>query len=104
MNKYNVTVINTYETEIVTVHFIFEGLDLSVTKEELAELFSQFGKLSDVRLVTYRNGHSKVSQILCLLFKRLFVLFSVVIAFRALHLSTLRMRWPQLPRFSKQTE
>jgi RNA recognition motif-containing protein len=36
-------------------------LDLSVTKEELTELFSQFGKLADVRLVTYRNGHSKVS-------------------------------------------
>ncbi len=36
------------------------GLDLSVTKEELTELFSQFGKLADVRLVTYRNGHSKV--------------------------------------------
>lgn len=39
-----------------------EGLDLSVTKEELTELFSQFGKLADVRLVTYRNGHSKVSK------------------------------------------
>jgi len=36
-----------------------KGLDPDVTKQELTEVFEKFGKLIDVRLVTYRNGHSK---------------------------------------------
>ena len=39
--------------------FLALGLDYSVTKEELTEIFSEFGSLADLRLVTYRNGHSK---------------------------------------------
>lgn len=38
---------------------MFSGLPLSVTKEDLEKLFGQYGTLKDVRLVTYRNGHSK---------------------------------------------
>jgi len=36
-----------------------KGLDFAVTKEDLHRVFGAFGKLADVRLVTYRNGHSK---------------------------------------------
>jgi len=36
-----------------------KGLDPEVTKPELVEIFEKFGKLAAVRIVTYRNGHSK---------------------------------------------
>lgn len=36
-----------------------KGLDLEVTKPELVEIYEKFGKLAAVRIVTYRNGHSK---------------------------------------------
>ncbi|KAG8190656.1 hypothetical protein JTE90_001265 [Oedothorax gibbosus] len=36
-----------------------KGLPFSTTKEDLENMFKQFGILKDVRLVTYRNGHSK---------------------------------------------
>ena len=36
-----------------------KGLPKSATKETLQELFGKFGQLKDVRIVTYRNGHSK---------------------------------------------
>ena len=36
-----------------------KGLPLSMTKEELESVFSQYGKLKEVRMVTYRIGHSK---------------------------------------------
>jgi len=36
-----------------------KGLDPEVTKKDLTEVFEKYGKLVDVRLVTYRNGHSK---------------------------------------------
>jgi len=37
----------------------FAGLPLTTTKEELEEIFKIHGDLKEVRLVTYRNGHSK---------------------------------------------
>lgn len=36
-----------------------KGLPFSTTQAELEEIFRQFGDLKEVRLVTYRNGHSK---------------------------------------------
>jgi len=48
-----------YQTGMEKKKLFIKGLDLSVTKEELVSLFSEFGELADVRLVTYRNGHSK---------------------------------------------
>ncbi|XP_011166941.2 squamous cell carcinoma antigen recognized by T-cells 3 isoform X2 [Solenopsis invicta] len=36
-----------------------KGLPLTTTKEELEEIFKIHGDLKEVRLVTYRNGHSK---------------------------------------------
>ncbi|XP_011641239.1 squamous cell carcinoma antigen recognized by T-cells 3-like [Pogonomyrmex barbatus] len=36
-----------------------KGLPLTTTKEELEEIFKVHGDLKEVRLVTYRNGHSK---------------------------------------------
>lgn len=35
------------------------NLDPEVTRKDLAELFGQFGKLKEIRVPTYRNGHSK---------------------------------------------
>lgn len=35
------------------------GLPVSTTKEELEEIFKVHGALKEVRIVTYRNGHSK---------------------------------------------
>jgi RNA recognition motif-containing protein len=39
--------------------FIFTDLPPTMTKEELEEVFKSYGSLKDVRIVTYRNGHSK---------------------------------------------
>ncbi|KYM98312.1 PREDICTED: squamous cell carcinoma antigen recognized by T-cells 3-like [Cyphomyrmex costatus] len=36
-----------------------KGLPLTMTKEQLEEIFKVHGDLKEVRLVTYRNGHSK---------------------------------------------
>ncbi|XP_076181119.1 spliceosome associated factor 3, U4/U6 recycling protein [Ptiloglossa arizonensis] len=36
-----------------------KGLPLTTTKEELEEIFKVHGALKEVRIVTYRNGHSK---------------------------------------------
>lgn len=38
---------------------LFSGLPLSTTKEDLEKLFGQYGKIKDIRPVTYRNGHFK---------------------------------------------
>ncbi|KAF4532467.1 hypothetical protein B566_EDAN003042 [Ephemera danica] len=35
------------------------GLPMSMSQEQVRELFATYGALRDVRLVTYRNGHSK---------------------------------------------
>jgi RNA-binding proteins (RRM domain) len=35
------------------------GLPLTATKEDLEGVFKLYGSLKDVRIVTYRNGHSK---------------------------------------------
>lgn len=36
-----------------------KGIPQDMTVEELKEMFNSYGPLKDVRLVTYRNGHSK---------------------------------------------
>jgi len=36
-----------------------KNLDPEVTRKELAEVFEKFGKLKEIRVPTYRNGHSK---------------------------------------------
>jgi len=48
-----------YGTGLEKNKLYVKGLDLNVTRPELAEIFGKFGKVSAVRLVTYRNGHSK---------------------------------------------
>ena len=48
-----------YSTELEKKKLFVKGLPPSVTKEALEDMFSKYGKLADVRLVTYRNGHSK---------------------------------------------
>ncbi|XP_046385900.1 squamous cell carcinoma antigen recognized by T-cells 3 [Ischnura elegans] len=48
-----------YSTELEKNKLFVKGLPLSSTKEDLKNLFSPYGTLKDVRLVTYRNGHSK---------------------------------------------
>ncbi|GBN63258.1 Squamous cell carcinoma antigen recognized by T-cells 3 [Araneus ventricosus] len=36
-----------------------KGLPFSTTKEDLENMFKEYGPLQEVRIVTYRNGHSK---------------------------------------------
>lgn len=36
-----------------------KNLSRDTTKEHLEKLFSQYGELKEVRLITFRNGHSK---------------------------------------------
>ncbi|RWS02172.1 hypothetical protein B4U79_04340 [Dinothrombium tinctorium] len=36
-----------------------KNLDRSLTQEEIREVFEKYGKVKDVRLVTFRNGYSK---------------------------------------------
>ena len=36
-----------------------KNLPATASKEVVAKLFSAYGKLKDIRIVTYRNGHSK---------------------------------------------
>ncbi|KAK3927289.1 Squamous cell carcinoma antigen recognized by T-cells 3 [Frankliniella fusca] len=48
-----------YSTALEKNKLFVKGLPLSSTKEELEELFGKYGKVKDIRLVTYRNGHFK---------------------------------------------
>lgn len=48
-----------YATSLEKNKLFVKGLPLSSTKEEVEELFGQYGKVKDIRLVTYRNGHFK---------------------------------------------
>lgn len=48
-----------YQANLEKNKLFVKGLDTSVTKEELQEMFGQYGALKDVRLVTYRSGLSK---------------------------------------------
>ncbi|KAK7874320.1 hypothetical protein R5R35_007795 [Gryllus longicercus] len=48
-----------YSNELEKNKLFIRGLPLTTTKEELEDLFKSFGVLKDVRIVTYRNGHSK---------------------------------------------
>jgi len=36
-----------------------KDLSKDTSRDQLQELFAQFGALKEVRLITYRNGHSK---------------------------------------------
>ncbi|XP_011871430.1 PREDICTED: squamous cell carcinoma antigen recognized by T-cells 3-like [Vollenhovia emeryi] len=48
-----------YSSTLEKKKLFVKGLPLTMTKEELEELFKVYGDLREVRLVTYRNGHSK---------------------------------------------
>lgn len=48
-----------YDTGLEKNKLFVRGLDPEVTRKDLTEVFEKFGKLLDVRLSTYRNGHSK---------------------------------------------
>lgn len=48
-----------YSTGLEKNKLFIKGLSHLTTKEDLEELFKKFGTLKDVRLVSYRNGHSK---------------------------------------------
>lgn len=43
----------------ISIEYLIVGLPLTITKEQLEEMFRIHGDLKEVRLVTYRNGHSK---------------------------------------------
>lgn len=38
---------------------MFSGLPVTLDKEGVEKIFRPYGELKDVRIVTYRNGHSK---------------------------------------------
>merc|ERR1711971_902933 len=48
-----------FKTELEKNKLFVRGVEASVSQEEVRELFAQYGRLTGVRLVTYRNGHSK---------------------------------------------
>ncbi|PSN43747.1 hypothetical protein C0J52_06406 [Blattella germanica] len=48
-----------YSTSLEKNKLFIKGLPLSTTKDELEEIFKRYGSLKEVRIVTYRNGHSK---------------------------------------------
>ncbi|EFN81702.1 squamous cell carcinoma antigen recognized by T-cells 3 [Harpegnathos saltator] len=48
-----------YSSTLEKNKLFVKGLPITTTKEELEEIFKIYGALKEVRLVTYRNGHSK---------------------------------------------
>jgi len=48
-----------YQSSLERKKLFVKGLNPSATKEDVEKLFSPFGALKDVRIVTYRSGHSK---------------------------------------------
>jgi len=48
-----------YNTGLERNNLFIKGLPFSMTEDDLRQKFAAFGELRDVRLVTYRNGHSK---------------------------------------------
>ncbi|GFQ70924.1 squamous cell carcinoma antigen recognized by T-cells 3 [Trichonephila clavata] len=48
-----------FATSLERNKLFIKGLPFSTTKEDLETMFKEYGPLKDVRLVTYRNGHSK---------------------------------------------
>ncbi|EZA54025.1 hypothetical protein DMN91_000267 [Ooceraea biroi] len=48
-----------YSSRLEKNKLFVKGLPLTITKEELEEIFKVHGNLKEVRMVTYRNGHSK---------------------------------------------
>lgn len=48
-----------YNSTLEKNKLFVKGLPVTTTTEDLEKIFSIHGKLKDVRLVTYRNGHSK---------------------------------------------
>lgn len=48
-----------YSSRLEKNKLFVKGLPFSIKESDLKELFGKFGDLKDVRLVTFRNGHSK---------------------------------------------
>ena len=48
-----------YSTGLEKRKLFIRGLSYSTTSEQLEELFSEHGKVSSVRMVTYRSGQPK---------------------------------------------
>ncbi|KAH0554628.1 hypothetical protein KQX54_011972 [Cotesia glomerata] len=48
-----------YQCALEKNKLFVKGLPLTTTKEDLEKIFQAYGSLKEVRLVTYRNGHSK---------------------------------------------
>jgi len=48
-----------YNTGLEKNKLFVKGLPFEMSQEDVTEMFKEFGDLKEVRLVTYRNGHSK---------------------------------------------
>ncbi len=48
-----------YATSLEKTKLFVSGLPFSIEKKELEDIFAKFGKVKDVRIVTYKNGKSK---------------------------------------------
>lgn len=48
-----------FKTSVEKNKLFVSNLDMEVDENQLKEAFSKYGQLKDVRIVTYRNGHSK---------------------------------------------
>ena len=58
-NKTTRTSVFKYNCSLEKNKLFVKGLPVTSTKEELEEIFKVHGELKEVRIVTYRNGHSK---------------------------------------------
>ncbi|XP_076281936.1 spliceosome associated factor 3, U4/U6 recycling protein [Lasioglossum baleicum] len=58
-NKTTRTSVFKYSSSLEKNKLFVKGLPLTMTKGELEEVFKVHGTLKEVRVVTYRNGHSK---------------------------------------------
>lgn len=48
-----------FQTGMEKNKLFVKGIPTSISQKELEEIFGKYGTLKEVRLVTYRNGHSK---------------------------------------------
>lgn len=83
-----------FQTSLEKRKLFVKGLATSTTKEDVEKLFSQYGTLKDVRLVTFKSGVSKGQFFIYYLSN---LLLNIIPILQDWHTSTLKMRFPPPP-------